>query len=382
MQSQIKLGKIFGIRIGLHFSWFLIALLIVLSLSGNYHLNHPEWGDTLVLALAVVTALLFFLSLLLHELSHSLVAKAHGLPVREITLFALGGVSQIEREAPSARAEFWIAVVGPLTSALLGLVCLVSVGVVSRGATLTPPMATLSWLGYINLGLAGFNLIPGYPMDGGRILRAIIWWRTGDLDRSTRVAARAGRVVATVFIAFGIIRYFRGGGLSSLWITFIGWFLLQAAKESYLEIGLKRSLMGVQVADVMTRHCPTVDAQMSIQRFVDDELLPTGRRCFVVVKSGNVVGLITPHEIKRINRAGWPGTRLDAVMCPLEQLRTVSPDAPLLKALAVIARDDLNQLPVMTDGHLEGVLSREKILSYLHTRMEFQNEGDALRPSL
>jgi Zn-dependent protease/predicted transcriptional regulator len=372
MQSQIKLGQIFDIKIGLHYSWFLIALLIVFSLSGDYHLKHPQWSSGFVLALALVTALLFFLSLLLHELSHSLVAKANGLPVREITLFALGGVSQIEKEAASAKVEFWIAVVGPLTSAFIGLVCLGAVKAVSSGATLSPPMAMLSWLGYINIGLAIFNLIPGYPMDGGRILRAIIWWKTGDLDRSTRAATKAGQAVATVFIAIGIVGYFKGGGLGSLWIAFIGWFLLQAAKDSYVEISLKRSLEGVRVSDVMTRHCPTVDGHLSIQDFVEDELLPTGRRCFIVKDGSSVAGLITPHEIKHVDRAEWPMTRLDAVMCPLEKLRTVTSNTPLLEALQVMSRDDLNQLPVIADGRLEGILSREQVLSYLQTRLELQ----------
>lgn len=375
MKSQIRLGQIFGIRIGLHYSWFLIAFLIVLSLSSDYHLNHPQWNSGLVLALTLATALLFFISLLLHELAHSLVAKANGLPVREITLFALGGVSRIEREPASAKAEFWIAVVGPLTSAVIGMVCLGTVKVVGSGATLSPLMAVLSWLGYINLGLAAFNLIPGYPMDGGRILRAIVWWKTRDLDRSTRAAARAGQAVATFFIAIGIFGYFRGGGLGSVWIAFIGWFLLQAAGESYVEINLKRSLEGVRVSDVMTHHCPTVDAQLSVQDFVEDELLPTGRRCFIVVKDGSVAGLITPHEIKHIDRTRWPVTALDAVMCPLGKLRTVTPDAPLLRALEMMGRDDLNQLPVLSNGHLEGVLSRERILGYLQTRMELQAMG-------
>ncbi len=372
MQSQIRLGSIFGIKIGLHYSWFLIALLIVFSLSGNYHASHPLWHNGLVVALALATAFLFFVSLLLHELSHSLVAKAHGIPVREITLFALGGVSQIEKEAESAKDEFWIAIVGPATSALIGVICVGAANALRWNVALSPAVVMLSWLGYINLGLAVFNMLPGYPMDGGRIVRAIIWWKTGDLDRSTRTAARAGQVVATVFIAIGIIGYFRGGGLGSLWIAFIGWFILQAAKESYVEVSLKKTLEGVRVSDVMTRHCPTVNGFLSIQDFVENELLPTGQRCFIVVNEGGVTGLVTPHEIKLIHRDEWPVTSLNAAMLPLEKLRTVKPDAPLLQALEVMGRDDLNQLPVLSNGHLEGILSRERILTYLQTRMELQ----------
>ena len=369
MRSQIKLGKIFGIKIGLHYSWFLIALLLVLSLSGDFRASHPQWSNGLVLALAVAAAILFFVSLLLHEFSHSLVARACGLSVREITLFALGGVSQIERDAASAKNEFWVALVGPLTSVLIGLTCLTAAKIVDLIAA-SPVMVMLSWLGYINLGLAVFNMLPGYPLDGGRILRAIIWWKTGDLDRSTRAAARTGQAVATIFIAIGIIEFFGGGRIGGLWIAFIGWFLLQAAGESYLEIGLKRDLDTVRVADVMTRNGPTVDGYQNTQVFVDNELLRTGRRCFVVVENGRVAGSVTPHEVKKVDRAKWPFVTLHEIMRPLEQMRTVTPDASLASALLLMGREDLNQLPIVSNGRLEGVLSRAEILGYLQTRTE------------
>jgi Zn-dependent protease len=246
LRSQIKLGRIFGIEIGLHYSWFLIAILIVFSLSSEFHAVNPQWGGGLILSLAVITAILFFVSLLLHELAHSIVATSNGLPVKEITLFALGGVSQIEKNPTSATLEFWMAFVGPLTSAVIGAICLLAANAVG-GASSDPWMAMLLWLGYINLTLAVFNLIPGYPLDGGRVLRAIIWWKTGDADRSTRAAAKAGQAVALAFIAFGIFRFFGGAGIGGLWITFVGWFLLQAARESDVQVSLRHVLEGVRV---------------------------------------------------------------------------------------------------------------------------------------
>lgn len=371
MRSQIKLGKIFGIEIGLHYSWFLIAFLLVLSLSAQFHASNPNWGDGVILALAIVTGILFFVSLLLHELAHSLVAQSRGLPVREITLFALGGVSQIEKDPASPQVEFWMAFVGPLTSAVIGLICLGTARGIGGVAT-DPPAAMLSWLGYINLALAGFNMLPGYPLDGGRILRAIIWWKTGDVERSTRAAARAGQVVAGGFIAIGVFQFFAGGGVGSLWIAFIGFFLMQAAGESYLQTGLKRALKDVRVADVMTRDCPTVDGNLNIQNFVEEEMLRTGQRCFIVLENSRLAGLVTPHEVKQVDRAKWPYMTLHDVMRPLEDLRTVTPDASLNSALDLMGRYDLNQLPVVSDGHLEGVLSRAQLLRYLHTRMELQ----------
>ena len=245
MRSQIKLGRVFGIEIGLHYSWFFIALLIVFSLFQQFHATNQDWGDGIILVLSIATGVLFFVSLLLHELSHSLFAKSRGLPVREITLFALGGVSQIEKNPSSAKTEFWMAFVGPVSSACIGLICLGLRTV--AGPASGPAYVMLSWLGYINLALAGFNMIPGYPLDGGRILRAAIWWKTGDAERSTRMAARVGQVVGGVFIALGIVQFFGGAGFGGLWIAFIGWFLLQAASESYLQVGLAQALNGVTV---------------------------------------------------------------------------------------------------------------------------------------
>jgi Zn-dependent protease len=378
MKSQITLGQVFGIKIGLHYSWFLIVFLIVFSLGADYRAKHPQWPIGAIAGLAIATALLFFLSLLLHELSHSLTARAHGLPVHEITLFALGGVSQLKKEAASAKDEFLIAVVGPLTSAAIGVLCLGAAGVPGGNRiALSPLTAMLSWLGYINLGLAVFNMIPGYPMDGGRILRAALWWKTGNLERATRDAVRVGQAVATIFIAIGIISFFRVGSLSGLWIVFIGWFLLQAGRETYVEMALRKSLSGIKASDLMEENYLTVDGRESIQDFVDHTLLRTGGRTFLVTEGGNTVGLVTPHEIKHLDRARWSSVAVDAVMRPWETLSTIEPDAPMAKALEILGREDLDELPVVSNGCLRGVLPREKLLGYLRTLMEIQDMGNS-----
>ena len=371
MRSQFTLGRVFGIKIGLHYSWFLIALLIVFSLSSQFHAGNAEWSGGFILTLSIVTAILFFLSLLLHELAHSLVATSNGLPVREITLFALGGVSQIEKSPTSAKVEFWMALVGPVTSAVIGALCLLAAYAIGGQAS-DPWLVVLQWLGIINIALAVFNLIPGYPLDGGRVLRAIIWWKTGDADRSTKAAAKTGQVVAFAFIAIGIARFFEGAGIGGLWIAFIGWFLLQAARESYVQVGLTHALAGVRVADVMTRDCPTVDGWLNVQNFVDQELLRTGRRCFIVIEKDEITGLVTPHEIKNLDRAKWPFVTLHEVMRPLEDMRSISPADTLSSALELMSNSDLNQLPVVSNGHLEGVLSRAHVLRYLQTRAELR----------
>jgi len=375
MRTDIKLGRVFGIEIGLHYSWFLIAFLIVLSVAGQFSAAHKDWSQGLIWSLSVVTALLFFVSLLLHELAHSLVAQAHNLPVKAITLFALGGVSQIEKNPSDAKTEFWMAIVGPITSCAIGAVSLGAAllcGWTPGKSAATPVVAMLVWLGYINFGLGVFNLIPGYPLDGGRVLRGILWWKTGNADQSTRIATRIGEGVGFAFIALGVMEVFGGAGLNGLWIAFIGWFLMQAAAESYREVVAGPLLSGRHVADLMSSDCPTVDGHMDVQHFVDEEMLRSGKRCFLVEENGRFAGLITPHEIKHLARSRWPVTMLSSVMLPAARLHTVTPETSLKDALEVMTTNDLNQLPVLADGHLRGTVSRSQVLQLFQTGAELQ----------
>ncbi len=373
MKAQIKLGRIFGIEIGLHYSWVIIAFLITLSLAGHFRMNNPRWGDFVIWASAIVTGLLFFAAIVVHELSHALVARARNLPVRSITLFALGGVAMIEKEAADAKTEFWMGIAGPITSFLIGLLCLAlawALGWNPEVVAQTPPVAILMWLGVINIALAVFNMVPGFPLDGGRVLRAIVWWITGNASRATAIASRVGQVVAFAFIIFGIFRFFNGAGFGGLWLAFIGWFLLDAARASYAQLITTESLRGLRARDVMTTDCPKIDGLSNVQTFVDEHLLRSGRRCFVVEEKGRIVGIITPHEVKEVERAKWPYTTVDDVMRPLDQLHTISPNMPVSDVLEKMAREDVNQLPVVRDGQLDGVISRGHILQVLKTRAD------------
>jgi Zn-dependent protease len=373
MRAQIKLGRIFGIEIGLHYSWFIIALLITMSLAGHFREHNPDWGYGLSWTLAIITALLFFAALVAHELSHAVVAKAHGLPVRSITLFALGGVAEIEKEAADAKTEFWMGIVGPITSFVIGAICLgiaLALGWAPPGFPERPLPAMLMWLGYINIVLAIFNLIPGFPLDGGRVLRAIAWWITGDAKRATTIAARVGQFIAFGMIVFGVMRFFGGAGFGGLWIAFIGWFLLSASRESYAQMAISEGLRGIHVGDVMSRDYPSVDGHSNLQTFVEEHLIRTGRRCFVVTFNGHTEGIITPNEVSKVERARWPYTTVADVMRPLDQVRTVAPDAAVTEALEMMAREDLNQLPIVADGELAGFISRSHILQLLQTRAQ------------
>ncbi|MDP2319058.1 MAG: site-2 protease family protein [Acidobacteriota bacterium] len=372
MKPSVTLGRLFGVEIGLHYSWGIIAVLITLSLVARFGATDPDWSRAVVWTTAVVTAVLFFTSIVAHELAHALVARARGVSVRSITLFALGGVATMDNPSPDAKTEFWIAIAGPLASIAIGLGCYALAASLgwSPDADVMPATAVLGWLGFINIALALFNLIPGFPLDGGRILRAILWGRSGDADQSTLTAARVGQAVAFGFIFLGLLQFFGGAGIGGLWIAFIGWFLLQAAQASSAQVALVGELRGVRVRDIMTVDCVTVDPGMRVQTLVDEHLLRTGQRCFVVGWPGRILGLITPHEITGLARDRWATTPLSEVMRAIGQLKTVSPDAPAIEALRVMGGADLNQLPVTTDGRFEGIVARSHIVQLLQARAE------------
>jgi Zn-dependent protease/CBS domain-containing protein len=370
MRSNIRLGRIAGIEIGLHFSWFIIAFLIAFSLAAHFHAVRPSWSEAVVWGVSIGTSVLFFVTLLLHELAHSLVAKSRGLKVRAITLFALGGVSQIESEASDASSEFWIAIVGPLTSLVIGLVLLGIVrgwgwGLAPGREPKSPFAAVLLWLGYINVLLAVFNMIPGFPLDGGRVFRAIVWWITKKPEKSTRIAAKMGEVVAFLFIIYGLFRFFMSADFGGLWLAFIGWFLLEASRSSYAQVGIMAGLRDHRVSELMESNCTQVEGYLSLRDFVDHYLLHSPSRCFVVSQDSHVAGIVTANEIRRVSRENWDQTSVQSVMRPLGDLRKVPPDMPAIKALELMSQENLNQLAVVSEGKLLGIFSRGQILRFL-----------------
>jgi Zn-dependent protease/predicted transcriptional regulator len=375
MESNIKLGKLFGIEIGISYSWFIIFFLITSSLWSQFASEHPGWPTPWHVALALATSVLFFLSLLLHELSHSLLALARGLPVHSITLFVFGGVSRIEREAMSAGTEFLVGVIGPVSSLIIA-------GFFYGLTLLVPPQSPLgvmaAWLSWINLMLAIFNLIPGYPLDGGRVLRAAIWAVTGSVQKATRIAARIGQGFAYVLIVGGITIAFAGhliigrnDFVGGLWLAFIGWFLLDAARSSEQAMIFERAMRGALARDVMSADVPTVPANTSLADFFDDYLMRTGRRCFLVTQNGRLLGLITTHEIKAVPRDEWPLVTVERVMKPLDAIRWVDPTTNLQHVLEIMECDDVNQVPVVSAGNLQGLIRREDVLRFISTRAEF-----------
>jgi Zn-dependent protease/CBS domain-containing protein len=370
MQSDLKLGTIFGIQVGFTYAWFLIALLIFWSFASSFHSSYPQWNWLPVGAWALVSTVVFFASLLLHELAHCLTARYYGIPIKRITLFALGGVSDMEKEPSRPASEFWIAAAGPAMSGLLGASFVGLAHLFPR----SPFAKMLLELGYINIVLALFNLLPGYPMDGGRILRAIIWSITGDFGRSTRFAGTSGQVVGLLFAVGGLFLFFRTASFTGLWLALIGWFLMRMARESDSRLQQEMMFQHIRVQDVMNRTCLTVPGEMSLADLVEHELLRTGHRCYVVLDRATPIGLITPHRIKAVGSDEWHTTAVRTAMLPLDKSVTVDADSPLSDAIQAMISNDINQVPVLKGGEVLGLLSRSDVMQFLHTYAELHAE--------
>ncbi len=368
--NSVSLGRIFSIPIRLDYSWFLIFILLTWLLAGSYYpAEYPGSPAAEYWILGAVTAGMFFASVLLHELGHSVAAKRSGIPVRSITLFLFGGVSQITKEAARPLTDFFVASAGlAVTLALTVLFAALQPAL----AAVPPLLALAKYLTYINGTLLLFNLIPGFPLDGGRMFRAVVWGATKNFDRATLIAASLGRVVAFLFILFGVWLVFFGSFLNGLWIIFIGWFLENASTGEVRQRTLRSLLAGRKVAQIMGRNYVSIPADISLQRLADDHILGAGTRFFVVETAGLAAGIMTLHKVREIPREAWPATLVGRVMIPMEKIAWVAPDMELWDALQKMNQDGVNQLPVIADGRIQGVLSRENVIHFLQTMQELR----------
>ena len=366
LSGGFRLGSIFGIPIYLHSSWLIIFLLITVSVRARFVAQDPGWSLQQYWALGIITSILFFGSLLFHEVSHSVVAKYYRIPVESITLYVFGGLSRIARDPANALQEFNIAIAGPLSSLFLGG-CFWLVSHYFRGNPLVVAGSTSLW--EINVMLALFNLVPGFPLDGGRVLRGIAWGITGDFTRATKIASYAGRFFAYVMIFIGVWWAFNGNVVSGIWTAFIGWFLLSAARESYTQLAVRNTLTGVRAGDIMTQDVPTVERNISVDDYVHD-VLRTGRRCHVVTGAGRPVGLVTLAAARAVPRDEWANTSIQAVMVPFDRAHCATPDEPALGVLQRMQTEDINQMPVVADGAIVGMIARDTILHVLQTRLQ------------
>ena len=368
MEASFKLGSVWGIPIGLHTSWFLIFILLTWSLmSGYFPEEYPQLSSVINFIMALITSSLFFGSVLAHELGHSFVALRNKIPVRGITLFIFGGVAQIGQEPRSPGVEFRVAIAGPAVSLALAA----AFGGLWLMNKAVPVLSAPSlYLMRINFLLAVFNMIPGFPLDGGRVLRAGVWWYTKSFHKASQVAAFSGQLVAFAFIGFGIYTILRGQFLNGLWLAFIGWFLQNAAASTYAQTTMQRALQGITVEQVMDRNCPTIPGLLPISHLVEERILTGGQRCFFVVDNGSLLGMLTLRDITQIPRPKWGFTTARQAMIPMDRLIHVDPKSELLSALQIMDNANVNQVPVVKRDELVGVVSREQIVHYLRTRAE------------
>lgn len=380
----LGLGRILGVEIRLDLSLLVIFALVTFNLgAGVLPRWHPAWSPVAVWALALGAAVLFFASLLTHEMAHALVARRMDVPVRRITLFLFGGLAHLEGEPKSPKAEFLIAVVGPATSLVIGALA-TAAGVWLAGPALElgvvegpeaalaamhglGPLATvLLWLGPVNLFLGLFNLVPGFPLDGGRVLRALLWGATGDLTRATRWASWSGQGVAWVLMGVGVMNVLGGGLVSGLWLVLIGWFLNNAARTSYQQLLVRQALEDVPVTRLMRTQLDRVGPELSVDELVREHVMVSDQHAFPVESQGVLQGLVSFEDLRKVPQADWVRTPVGAVMTPLDELAALSPDADGEQALEQLAQRDVEQLPVLDEeAHLLGLVRRQDLVRWL-----------------
>jgi Zn-dependent protease/CBS domain-containing protein len=396
MKSSFRLGRIAGIEIGIHYTWLLAFALIAWSLAAGFFPEaSPGYSLGAYWIVGIAAALLLFASVLLHELAHSLVAQARGMSVRSITLFIFGGVSNLEEEAETPSVEFAMALVGPLTSLALALVFWVVFLAMQPEADFSGFFRFGGWLGHQNIIAAGFfylalinallgafNLLPGFPLDGGRVLRSILWGTTGDMVRATNIAATVGRLFGWAFIAWGLFQVlFAGDWLGGLWIAFIGWFLSNAADASRREITLREHLTGARVKDVMYAGQESISPKTTVADVVHGIFQQRFRRAVPVCQDNRPVGVVTITDVKGLPQEKWAETPVEQIMTR-GPLYSVTPEDDLNAAMKLITQHDLNQVLVLSQGQCVGLLSRADIIRYLQLRQELRTKsGPKIKPS-
>jgi Zn-dependent protease/predicted transcriptional regulator len=367
-KGSISIGKLSGIKINIDYSWFFIFLLVTWSLAGSYFpATFPEWSIVQSVSAGIITSLLFFASVLAHELGHSITAQRHGIPVNSITLFIFGGLARISREPESSGVEFKIAIAGPLTSMLLGVIFW------ALYFLLPSPrfdgMAEIAfWLGMTNVILAVFNLLPGFPLDGGRVLRAIIWKVGKDPQKATRWVSNIGRIIAYLMIASGIVLFFMGYTLNGLWLAFIGWFLSSASSGSSKQVSLQQELQKFTVSELMNTNYIKIPASVSIEEMYN-EYISRNKKSYLVVTSGNeTLGLVNMHLLRNLDKKEWSIKTANEVMTPIARLRYLSPEADLIAALHLFQEERVDQLPVVRDSEIIGLISYDDLANFLNKK--------------
>jgi Zn-dependent protease/CBS domain-containing protein len=378
LSGNISLGRIGGVEVRINWSWLVIFALIVWTLAdGVFPSTNPGLSGNTHLAMAIVAALLFVVSILLHELGHAWEARREGLEVDGITLWLFGGVSQFKGGFPSAGAEFRIAIAGPLVSLVLGVV-FVLIAIAGLPSAVD---GVAAWLGYINLALLVFNLIPALPLDGGRVLRAALWGSKGDLAWATRVGTDIGRVFGYLFIGLGLAMFIFQGSFSGAWLAFIGWFLLQAATAEARYIATEAALHGLRVRDLMVRDPVTVDGDLTVGQFMDEVARSRRFTTYPVVDGGRPIGLLAFGSVAALPRSEWDSRRVREAMLPLDRVPQLTEDETAIDALTALSSPASNRGLVVENGHLAGLLSITDLTRALELRRSRPSTRES-RPKL
>jgi Zn-dependent protease/predicted transcriptional regulator len=355
VESSFRLGRIAGVEVGVNWSWLVVFALITWSLaSGVFPSQDPGHSDGTYIAMAVVAAALFFASLLGHELGHAVTARREGMELDGITLWLFGGVARFKGMFPTAAAELRIALAGPAVSLVIGVACSLAAWALALPSAVD---GVLAWLGYVNLILLLFNLLPALPLDGGRVLRAVLWRTRHDFGWATTVAASIGRGFGYVLIAGGVFLFIFQGAFGGAWLAFIGWFLLGAAGSEQRQLAARQALAGLRVRDLMTVDPVTVAADHTIGRFIDEVAWQRRHTTYPVLDDGHVVGLLAFRCLSSIPRETWDVRGVRECMIPLEQVPRLRPDTPAIDALVELSETSVNRGVVLEQGRLVGIIS-------------------------
>lgn len=371
--KSVTLFRLFGFAVRADLSWLIILALVIWSLAGGvFRAQYPEmpWPGLLAMGLAGAAGL--FLSIVFHELCHSLVARRFGLPMKGITLFLFGGVAEMTDEPPSPKAEFWMAIAGPAASVLVAIAALGVYVVASVAGLRGPGLDVLRWVGNINILLVIFNMIPGFPLDGGRVLRSILWHFGHDLRRATHTASRVGAVFGAVLIGLGFLSLLVGNAVGGLWFILIGFFIRAAAKQSYRQVLVRQFLHGEPVSRFMSGRPLTVPDDLPVDRLVEDYVYRHHHKMFPVVHGEQLVGCVTTRDVQQIPREQWPQRRVGEIAHPCQTENSVQAGQDAFEALSLMNRNHVSRVVVLDDGHLAGMLSLKDLGKFLSLKLEIE----------
>ena len=367
-QGSFRIGKVLGIDLEINYTWFLVFLLVTISFSSIFNQEPFVIPLSLAIILAIFTAILFFVSVLLHELSHSYVAERNNLNIKKITLFIFGGVAQMTEEPSSPQVEFKMAIAGPSMSLFLAFLFgafWFFLYVLNLSGTLSAPFAILA---QINVGLTVFNLLPGFPLDGGRVARAALWYFMKDVRKATRIASYAGQAIAFTLIFIGFVGFITDFSFGGLWLVLIGWFLNNAAQQSYRQMELQHALSDVKVAEIMARDVVAIPPDLSLEQLVNEYFLRYKFGRFPVVEGDTLIGIVTLHDVKEIPREDWPNVSTATIIRLVDQDIEISPEEDAFKALVKMAQKEVGHLLVVENGHLEGLITKSDIIRLIRVR--------------